>query len=331
MLRIENRQIGEIQDSGQYGVEKSAGRMVLIQIGGLVTLALISVFFLAKIAVSPELIGPMKDSLDSQQSSAAAMAASASGLSIVLAAVPTDATTPVANQLANLSSFFIISIAAVILQKALITIVGHISFAYLIPLACGLGIAYLIFRRESLRIIAIKLAMFGLIIFAAIPTSIAVAGGLNDSYANSIAETTAAAASTAEKAEALISPNEDASGESGNILDQAKEAFDGAVQSVTGAISGGLTAVDDVKNEAVASLNLFMERTALLIVTTCVIPILTILTFAWLVKLFFGIDTRVVRTGRSLQSGAARSLRTAGRATDDRVKAGATSADSRED
>jgi hypothetical protein len=330
-LRIENRQTGEVPYSEPNEVERPTGKRALIQIGGLLALALISIFLLAKIAVSTDLIGPMKDSLDSQQSSAVTMASSAAGLSIVLAAVPTDATTPVANQLANLSSFFVISIAAIILQKALITVVGHISFAYLIPLACGLGIAYLIFKKEALRIIAIKLAMFGLIIFAAIPTSIAVAGGINDSYASSIEETAAAAASTAKKAEALSAPNEDKSGASGNILDQAKEALNGAVQSVTGAISGGLTAVEDIKNEAVASLNSFMERTALLIVTTCVIPVLTILTFAWLVKLFFGIDTRVGNTGRSLQSDVARSLRTAGRAVGDRVKTGTTTADRRED
>lgn len=319
-MRIENRETEEVPDSGLDEVERSTGRRTLIQIGGLFALALISIFLLAKIAVSPELIGPMKDSLDSQQSSALVMAGSASGLSIVLAAVPTDATTPVANQLANLSSFFIISVAAIILQKALITVVGPISFGYLLPLACGLGIAYLIFKKEALRIVAIKVAMFGLIIFAAIPTSIAVAGGINDSYANSIEEATAAAASTTEKAEALTAPDEDPSGASGNVLDQAKDALDGAVQSVTGAFSGGLTAVEDIKEEAVASLNSFMERTALLIVTTCVIPVLTILTFAWLVKLFFGFDTRVGSTGRSLHSETARSLRTAGRAVDDRAK-----------
>lgn len=330
-MRIEKRHTGEIPDSGPREVDRATGRRVLIQVGVLMALALVSMFLLAKIAVSPEVIGPLKDSLDSQQSSAVVMAGSASGLSIVLAAVPGDATTPVANQFANLSSFFIISIAAIILQKALITVIGHISFTYLIPLACGLGIAYVIFKRESLRTIALKLAMFGLVIFAAIPASIAVAGGINDSYASSIEETTAAAANTAEKAEALTAPNEDTSGGSGNILDQAKEALGDAVQSVTGAISGGLTAVDDIKNEAVASLNSFMERTALLIVTTCVIPVLTILTFAWLVKLLFGFDTGVGRIGRSLQSDIARTVRNAGSAVGERTQAGAGHSDYRED
>lgn len=157
-MAMEQHETEELSNSGSYREKKPAVRRVLIQIGVLLALALVSIFVMAKMAVSPEFVRPMEEALDSQQSAAMAMAGSASGLSFVLAAVPTDATTPVANQLANLSSFFVISIAAVILQKALITVVGYVSFTYLIPLACGLGITYLVFRWESVRIIAVKLA-----------------------------------------------------------------------------------------------------------------------------------------------------------------------------
>lgn len=327
---MEQHETDVLPGSGSHRVKKAAVRRVLIQVGGLLALALVSIFLLAKIAVSPEFVSPMDEALDSQQSSAMAMAGSASALSIVLAAVPTDATTPVANQLANLSSFFVISIAAVILQKALITVVGYVAFTYLIPLACGLGITYLVFRWESVRIIAVKLALFGLTIVAVIPASIAVGAGITDSYGRSVEETLAAADTAAEKAEALTVPKEDRSEASGNVFEQAEEALDGAVQSVTGAINGGLNAVEDVKNEAVASLNSFVERTALLIVTTCIIPVLTVLTFAWLIKLFFSFDTRVGSSGRWLQLRMARGITAAGRSVGSGIWTGSTSGERRE-
>ena len=65
--------------------------------------------------------------------------------------------------------------------------------------------------------------------------------------------------------------------ESTTVIDEAK--------ALLGDLSGSVgNVVEQFKN----LLNRFMEATAVLIVTTCLIPVLVILFFGWLIKTLFG-------------------------------------------
>lgn len=106
----------------------------------LILIAGFSFFFISKFVATPEFSASTVASLDEKKSTVMKLAAAAAASSTALSAIPGDATTPIANQIAGLTSYFIIILAALLLEKMLIAVVGHVAFSYLIPVACGLGI-----------------------------------------------------------------------------------------------------------------------------------------------------------------------------------------------
>jgi len=104
----------------------------------LVVLALLSVFLLAKTASSPENYVSTVKSIDEKKATVMAVTATAATASTILAAIPGDATTPIANQIMEISSYLMIVVCALVLEKSLLTVVGYLSFKILIPIACVL-------------------------------------------------------------------------------------------------------------------------------------------------------------------------------------------------
>ena len=290
-------------------------RTFLIQVGVLVVVALVSVLVLARWAQSPDAIMGVREQLDEQQASVGAMAASAAGLSFALSAIPTDAATPVAEQLAELGSYFIVILGAILLQKMLFATVGYVVFMFIIPVACALGVAFAWFRREFLRTIAIKLAVFGVVVFLAVPLSIGVSHALHSAHSASLASVSQAADAQAEEARELAeraTPTPHPADDEGGFLDDIGDAIGGAIDSVGDAIDDVIEGADDLKDQAVASLNAFMEKIAMLIVTTCVIPIVCILLIVWMIKILFGFDVGVARAGHRLRAGSSGMIKRGG-------------------
>ncbi|MFT4219819.1 MAG: hypothetical protein QM611_04805 [Microbacterium sp.] len=248
------------------------------------------------------------------------LAAGSTALSAALSLVPDDMLTPVADQLADVSGWFVVIIAAIILQKILVTVSGGIAFTVIVPLACVLGIVAVYSRRAALRSLAIKLAAFGAVLVLAVPGSIAVSDALTSTYADAAAAASAAdeaadsAAEAAQDAEADKTVKPEADDGDGGLLDSIGNWLEDAVGNVGSAVEGALNSVNEIKDEAVEALNFYMEQFALLIVTTCVMPILVMLLFSWVIKMLFSIDIRVGQAGRAVQARAAGAVRRVGRA-----------------
>ena len=73
-----------------------------------IVLSLVSFFMLSKYASSPETYKKTIASLDDKKATATGLAASATAASVAISAIPSDVATPVADELAELSSYFII-------------------------------------------------------------------------------------------------------------------------------------------------------------------------------------------------------------------------------
>ena len=111
----------------------------------LVVLAL-SMTVVQKAASDPENHTGTIEALDEKKADVLKLTASSAAAATALAAVPGDATTPVANKLADLTSYFLIVLMVVFLEKYLVTLTGYATFFILIPLACvllGIGICAL--------------------------------------------------------------------------------------------------------------------------------------------------------------------------------------------
>lgn len=147
-------------------------------------LALLSIFVVARVAADPALLGGVRDSLDDQQATVASLAAAATALSATLSLVPGDALSPLADQLADISGWFVVVIAAIILQKILITVADPIAFGLVMPLACALGIVATYSRRPGFRAMGLRFAAFGLVLCFAVPTSIVISNTLTSTCAD---------------------------------------------------------------------------------------------------------------------------------------------------
>lgn len=56
----------------------------------------------------------------------------------VLAVIPGDATTPIADQIMELSGYLLIVVCVLVLEKALLTVCGFLAFKIFVPAVCVL-------------------------------------------------------------------------------------------------------------------------------------------------------------------------------------------------
>ncbi|MCR3955525.1 MAG: hypothetical protein NUK57_04455 [Gudongella sp.] len=152
----------------------------------LILIALLSIFVVSKVVTSQEFNAKTVESLDDKKVTVLKLSVSAATVSTAMSLIPGDAAMPIANQLAQLTSYFIVILGAILLEKMLLSVIGYVSFTYIIPFACLLGISYLYMRKDTLRDLAIKLAIFGIIIFLAVPASIKISDLVYESHQASI-------------------------------------------------------------------------------------------------------------------------------------------------
>lgn len=256
----------------------------------LLALALVSFFPIAQKMSQPQTFSHAIESLDKKQETVLELTAASTAASAAITLLPGDAATPIAEKLADLSGYFLIVLCAIFLEKYLLTITAGAAFRVLLPLACVLLAASLFFYRDTLRMIAKKLALFGLALVLIIPTSVWVSDTIEDTYRASIGATIESAKQTTDAIGEATDDNADS------------DTKTGLFSKVTEGISSAATAaVDKLKHV----LNDFLEALAVMLVTSCLIPVLVLVFFVWLVKLFLGVDLPAPRLPARAKSPAA--------------------------
>lgn len=236
----------------------------------LVAVAMVSMFGVSKITTSPEHHKATIETLDEKRDTVLALTAASTAASAAITLIPGDTATPIAEKLADLSGYFIVILCAIFIEKYLLTITGYATFVILIPAACVLFAVYVFKRNDALKQIAVKLLLFGLAIYMIVPVSTGVSNMIEATYKTSIEETLASAENTTEAIE-----NESQKEEDSGVLDWFSDVKEGAT-----------SAMDTVRN----TLNNFVEAIAVMIVTSCILPILVLAFFVWIIKITLGLD-----------------------------------------
>lgn len=255
-----------------------------------VAVALVSFFVVGARFSKPESFGKTVEVLDEKKGTVMRLMGASTASSAAISLLPGDAGTPIAEKLVDLSSDFLIVLAAIYLEKYLLTIIGFASFKVLVPVACALFVGALAVwnnpvGRASLARLSAKLMLFALAIFLVVPASVWVAGKIEETYEASINETITTAEQTTDAIEE--SANEGESNDSSNplsfLLNMPEE-------------------LNQLTESARDSLGNFIEALAVMIVTSCIIPILVLLFFLWLAKLILGINIDIpVHAPRSIR------------------------------
>lgn len=230
----------------------------------LVGIALFSIFVVSKKATDPKSYSATIASIDEKKATVTTITASAAAASTALALIPGEATTPIANQILEISSYLLIVVCALVLEKSLLTVMGYISFTIIVPLVCGLAAAYILAKKEVLKQLAWKFAILAIMFATIIPFSVKVSDMMCEVNKTKIEQVTIEAEETVEEDE------EEKSWLQG-MLDKAKKSATKAVE----------------KGKRI--LNNFIDVIAMFIIAYCAMPILVVLLMMWVVKILFNI------------------------------------------
>ena len=285
--------------------------------------AILSITVVGKYVSAPENHQKTIASLDEKKQTVMELTAASTVTSALITLLPGDTATPIAEKMADVSGYLLVVLCAIYLEKYLVTITGYVAFTYLIPIACGLWMLNLIFANATVRKLAAKLAVFGLAISLVVPASVKISDLIGDTYQAQIEATIEDAKNTQNilensgvvdddtnatettvigttEASGTVTGNvqekdNNNSGSASNIFDWAKDAISGAKDSVAKVVENVTVSTEELVQKVENSLNHFIEAVAVMIITSCVIPMLVLLLFLWMVKIVLDVDLSGVK------------------------------------
>ena len=239
----------------------------------LIVIAVVSFFPIAQRYTSPERYTDYVASIDEKTETVLKLMAASTVTSAGITAIPGDTATPIAEKLADFSEYFLLILCVLYAEKYLLTIIPYGVFKGLIPLTCALFIAGRIWNPRLLDKQGFKLLLIGIALLLVIPLSVRTSDMIYNTYKGSIDSTLASAEAltdeTTELSEAQQDPNV-----LNRLLNRLSETTGGMIE------------------KASSILNRFVETLAVMIVTSCLIPILVLLFFFWVIKQLTGVDLR---------------------------------------
>lgn len=297
-----------------YEKKKWIGIIVLLVI------AILSFSVGAKYAAAPEHHKVTIAALDEKKDTVLELTVAATATSALITLLPGDVGTPIAEKVADLSGYLLIVLCAVFLEKYLVTLTGYAAFKLFIPAACVLFAGNLIFQNRSVGRLARRLLAFGICIFLVVPASVKLSDLIDDTYHAQIEMTLEEAkgtqkileqgtsdaemqkdgnrAETAQGAGKQFGQNTNPSaGQAENqgssvagLWEKAKDALGSAKETVTSVVENVTLSSEELLQKIEHSLSRFVEAIAVMLITSCVIPILVLLVFFWLIKVLLDLD-----------------------------------------
>ena len=293
---------------------------------GIVALLIIAVLSFsvgAKYAAAPEHHRATIAALDEKKDTVLELTVAATATSALITLLPGDVGTPIAEKVADLSGYLLLVLCAVFLEKYLVTLTGYAAFKLFIPVACVLFAGNVILENRSVGRLARKLLAFGLCIFLVVPASVKLSDLIDDTYhaqiemtleeakgIQKILENESGKDTEVQQNEGKTSQNVEqgtrlngnqsanpSAGQSGNqnsgvagLWEKAKDALGSAKENVTSAVENVTLSSEELLQKIEHSLSRFVEAIAVMLITSCVIPILVLLVFFWLIKVLLDVD-----------------------------------------
>lgn len=225
---------------------------------------------------NPETYAHTIEVLDENRSTVLTLSAASAAASAAISALPSDICSSLSSELSDFSSYFLIILSVIYLEKYMLTILGAVACYVLIPVGCSALLVFCFYPYSMLQNIGIKLLALSFALLAVIPSSIWVSDQINAIYSKSI-ELTIDSANTV--SEQMLEVTTDENNKEGSVIDKAKD--------ILGDLSGSVAGIIEQFKSVI---NRFIEAIAVMIVTTCLIPILVALFFTGMIKTLFGVE-----------------------------------------
>lgn len=248
-------------------LERKSTTLRILKILFWIALAALSLTLIRRALVSVDTYRSIIESLDKKRSTIFGLITASTAISAAITLIPGDVGTPIAQQIAELSEYFIIVLGALYLEKYVLTILGFVSSVILVPGASLFSIAHEIKPGTGWKKrLAVSLLIVGIAGVLVVPASVAVSNSIDRTFHDSIQGSIDAVIEGSDEIEAEAEEQQTLWG-----------ALSNAAQSVTGGVSASV-------EKARAAVNHLIETVVILLVTDCLIPIVVVLFFVWLIK-----------------------------------------------
>ena len=207
--------------------------------------------------------------LDKQKAGALTLSVAVTAASTALSTLPDDIASPIADELADLSLPLFLIVAIIYLEIFLLTTFGWITSTFLLPTACLLMISFILCRKEFILVWIKKILVLSLALVMLIPASAAITSHIEDTFSEIVDQKLHAASHIA------------------NIAETEEEEDANAILSF---FSGLADNVASLVNAARNMLSTLVDAVAILMITSCIIPVLTLLLFLQAIKVAMNVD-----------------------------------------
>lgn len=210
------------------------------------------------------------ETLEMLKGNAALMSATTVVAATAVAAVPGDVTTPLANKLADVAGYSVIIYTALVIEKYIVTLLGWLTWQWIIPIVCALFAISLIFKRRGTensnvnraKTLGMKFVVTALILWLTVPVSTSISQKIYDDF-------------------------DDARQQK---LEQLEEEYGDAEASLMSKVK---MTVAKGKDYGKAYIDIALEWAAVLIAITAVIPLAMLFFGLWVAKQIFGLNISV--------------------------------------
>lgn len=231
-------------------------------------------FFGGKYFTDPQNYKKTIESIDEKKVTVLGVSAAVAGSATLLAAIPDDSTTPLANEMMDLSSYLTAVVCVLVLEKSLLTVFGFLACCVIAPISGVFLIMYTWRQNQNNLFLAIKLFIMSLAVLFLIPGSMLLSDYIYEvnqvSFEQEVTEIV----------------------ESSEVEEHQEEIP--WYQRLWGTVTD---AVNNTVNSAVESgkkaLNKFIDAVSVFVIAYCAIPIFIIILFLWLFKILFGLQINV--------------------------------------
>lgn len=245
-----------------------------VKILALLLAAVLSFFVVSAKLPESNFVADSMESVEESSSTVMKFSAATLSTSLALSALPDDFATPLAESLSDMNVYFIGILAVLFFEKILIQYGIKVAFTILIPVACAAGILFVATKREILRGLAARICVLSLAVAFVVPCSThitnVVAADLTEYVNDTIQET--------EDGAGKLQEAMDGGGSDKTVFERLSDLFKTAVQDVS-----------DLMLHFQNTIRKSMNSIAILILTNCLMPLLTFFVLKWLLGEIFQI------------------------------------------
>lgn len=262
------------------------GRKRWIYVGVLILGALISYFVIADSAIFTKMNAGTIAYLEEKREDVMILTALSGTVSTAITALPEDMGQPLAENIANVADYLLVVFAGIWVQKYLVSLAAGLVFKLIVPVSCLLSALNSFWKSERVKGMVTRFLLLGGLLLILVPSSVWLSKYVESTYHYSVDEKIEAVQGVADKA--------------------ASGGDQGILEAIVGGISNFIGNIKEMFETALADM---MEATVVLIVTSCVIPMLVIMLFIWCFNFIFGTSFSVKSPKANLFGGFAKNRR----------------------